>query len=187
MFCENHFGLAGTVFGVLCFAPARAFNKKLSTSRDFKLCAPSPARQVLPAADQPGPDQHAARGADGEQEGVPEASQPGRGHHDLVWPEGGRVHTRLRLKICLLRPQDSHALSLSTFVDMKNQLRDVREGLCMLFRLWMQKFYPAFQFREISCISPPLHHISLRLVCVPPKRLESFLHDGPNMCFPFHF
>ena len=24
VFCENHFGLAGTVFGVLCFAPARA-------------------------------------------------------------------------------------------------------------------------------------------------------------------
>ena len=146
---------------------------------------PSPARQVLPAADQPGPDQHATRGADGEQEGVPEASEPGRGHHDLVWAEGGRVHTRLRLKTCLIRPQDSHALSLSTFVDI-NQSRDVREGLCMLFRLWMQKFYPAFQFREISCISPPLHHISLRLVCVPPKRLESFLH-GPNMCFPFHF
>ena len=39
MFCENHFGLAGTVFGVLCFAPARASNK-LSTSRDFKLLRP---------------------------------------------------------------------------------------------------------------------------------------------------
>ena len=147
---------------------------------------PVAARQVLPAADQPGPDQHATRGADGEQEGVQEASQPGRSDHDLVWAEGGGVHTRLRLKTCLFRAQDSHALSLSTFVDM-NQSRDVREGLCMLFRLWMQKFYPAFQFREISCIySPPLPHISLRLVCVPPKRLESFLH-GPNMCFPFHF
>ena len=40
VFCENHFGLAGTVFGVLCFAPARSHQTKLSTSRDFKLCAP---------------------------------------------------------------------------------------------------------------------------------------------------
>ena len=172
MFCENHFGLAGTVFGVLCFAPARAHQTKLSTSRDFKLLRPSPARQVLPAADQPGPDQHATRGADGEQEGVPEASQPGRGHHDLVWPEGGGVHTRLRLKTCLIRPQDCsmHCRCLRLLISTNQEMYE-KVFACFL-DCGCRNFIQRSNLERYHILAPPLPHISLRLVCVPPKRLE---------------
>ena len=57
---------------------------------------PPPARQVLPAADQLGADQHAAGRADRVEEGVPQASQPGRRHHHLVRAERRWVYLGIR-------------------------------------------------------------------------------------------
>ena len=144
---------------------------------------PVAARQVLPAADQPGPDQHATRGADGEQEGVQEASQPGRSDHDLVWAEGGGVHTRLRLKIsCLPRARDSHALSLSTFVDM-NQSRDVREGLCMFFRC--RNFIQRSNLERYPVFAPsPPYQLATRL-CASQKIRIILAWSEYVFSFPF--